>query len=89
MIDVLEYIQGKPEYQNRIAMLPMYSEIESESFYPVVAIRDDDDNIDIGEIMDLEKRLCKVYSSFQSEPIMKMLYMDDFIGYEIKVSNGV
>lgn len=88
MIKYTEYIEGKEQYRAMIGGAPLFKTLDAEGFYPTVAMWDEDDDFPIAEILRYEKKVCKVYSMPGYEPVMKELFMDQWMAYAIDITNG-
>lgn len=88
MINYTEYIEGKERYRKMIASAPLFETLDAEGFYPTIPMYDEDYDYPIAEILRLEKRECKVYPLPGQEPVMKELFMDQWMGYTIEITDG-
>lgn len=89
MISYTEYIEGKESYRDMIASAPLFKTLDAEGFYPTIPMYLEDEDFPIAEILRLEKKNCKIYSFLGQKPVMKELFMDQWMGYAVDITDGV
>lgn len=88
MIAYTEYIEGKELYRDMISYASVFGKLDAEGFYPTIQMYDEDYDYPIAEILRLEKKACKIYSMPGYEPVTKELFIDQWMGYAIDITDG-
>ena len=89
MIEYAEYIRGEEKYRSRIAYNTVIKKLDPEGFYPVIAMRDDEDEFPLTDVLRLPKETKKIYPLPGVDPVERQLYIDEFVGYEVNIVKEV
>ena len=90
-IDYTEFIKGRADYADRINSSRVFSErggLKPDVFYPMVPMRDEEDEFPVSDVMELEKKMVKVCMRPGDEPEMRELYIEGDWAYEITATDG-
>ncbi len=85
VITYIEYIKGELQYYDRIAMAPLYGQLDENAYYPVIPLRTEDEQIEVAEILKLPVQECLVYAKPGETPQQIALYIDDFCAYALRI----